>query len=85
MTVEVFRVTPLPGDHGGPVTAWAGPSSDAAQAVRVAARVLRLPPSMRVRVEIQRLRNHTEDPGGPPVKWEPICTTTVDAASAGSG
>ena len=76
MSFDVFRVTPIPGD-GAPVTAWAGPSSGAAQAVRVAARVLRLPPGMRVQLEGQRLC-------GSATEWEPICTTTVEAAITGS-
>ena len=76
MSFDVFRVTPIPGD-GAPVTAWAGPSSGAAQAVRVAARVLRLPPGMRVEVEGQRV-------SGGKAEWELISTTTVEAAITGS-
>ena len=74
MSFDVFRVTPIPGD-GAPVTAWAGPSSDVAQAVCVAAEVLRLPLGMRVKVEGQRV-------SGSKVKWERISTITVGAARA---
>lgn len=64
--LEVFRVTPLP-NNGGPVTAWVGPTATAQSAVRVAAEVLRLPPSMRCEVE-------QEDSAG---RWHPVCTMAV--------
>ena len=68
--VGVFRVTPLPGDRK-PVTAFAGPSTGAAQAVAVAARVLGLPPSMPVRVDRQAEGS---------CEWKRVYTLTVAAA-----
>ena len=73
----MFRVTPLPGG-GGPVTSWAGPSVGAAQAVGVAARVLRLPPSMPVAVAGLRV-------GDGATRWERIGTTTVAEANVALG
>ena len=55
------------------MTAWAGPAPSAAQAVRVAARVLRLPPGMRVTVE-----GFSQDE--PPHGWEWVGVTTVEDA-----
>ena len=75
----MFRVTPLPPpSEGGPVTAWAGPASGDADAVRVAARVLRLPPSMLVTVDGLRV-------GDGATRWERIGTTTAAAARVAPG